>query len=97
VHDAKAGFLDRVEIDHARNLRVVRLPRIVSRHKTMGDAAIRRRHFIERIDGLFQLGDDFGRHRAPRLGLVLVAVELIRVMARCDDRGAGRLAVDHRP
>src|SRR5438045_379026 len=56
-----------------------------------------RRHVVERVDVPLQLGDDLRWSCAACLGLVLVAVEHIRVVARRDHGGAGRLAVDHCP
>src|SRR5438874_13584015 len=51
----------------------------------------------EVVEVSFQLGDDLRRHRAPRFRLVLVAIELVRVVACGDDGRPGRLALDDGP
>ena len=97
VDETEARVLDRVHVDHARDLRVVRGARVVRGHEPVRDGSLGRRHVLERVDVALELGDDLGRDGAARLGLVLVAVELVGVMAGGDGHRPGGLAVDDRP
>ena len=97
VHDAQPGVLDRVEVDHACDLRVVRRPGIVGAHQPDRHPVIGSRHVVERVDVAFELGDHLRRHGAAGLSLVLVAVELVGVVTGCDRDRSGRLAVDDGP
>ena len=97
VDDAQPGVLDRIEVDYARDLRVIGLARVIRADEPVRHAGLGGRHVLEGVDVPLQLGDDLRWRCAACLGLVLVAVEHVRVVARRDHGGAGRLAVDHCP
>ena len=98
MDDPQACFLDRVDVDHASDLRVIRRARVVGRDQVTNSPVVDLRHVVgQAVDSRFELSDHLGRRRAAGLRLVLDTIELVRVMAGGDHRRAGRLAVDHRP